>query len=366
MALVIGVNYLAVSKSIAFSTAGMNSPDGKCHTFDDSANGYCRSEGVGGVLLKRMSDCEKDKTSMYALIIGSMIGNDGKRSSLTSPNSLSQAKLIRKALEDADISANDVVIVEAHGTGTPLGDPIEVESILSVYGKASGRKTENPLYVSSIKANFGHMESASGMGGLFSMILSLYHSKAPPNAQLKQMNRHIVPLLEKESIEFPIEVQPLTRSSSTELMIGGVNSFGFNGSIAHVLVSEPPQRLRKKLQPPNSSRQVWQFSGQGTLKIHSCRSMLTSEPVFRVNLNRCDEIVLPYLGYTVSDIIYPDINEVITLEQAEEMLMETRYSQPILVVLEYCIAQVEHEFILYVLLKFDTTFKTTFKLYFST
>ena len=133
--LVLGVNVLSTAVSIPFSIAGMLSPDGKCHSFDQAGNGYCRGEGCGVVILKRVSDAERDYDYVHAVIKGSATRHGGKSASLTAPSGVQQELLYHDALNDAMLSPQDVRFIEAHGTGTNLGDPIEVASITSVYGK---------------------------------------------------------------------------------------------------------------------------------------------------------------------------------------------------------------------------------------
>eukprot|EP01034_Spumella_vulgaris_P036697 gene36697-45270_t len=137
----------------------MTSADGKCHTFDASANGYCRGEGCVAIILKRLGDAMKLGDKMYGIIKGSAVMQDGRSASLTAPNGLAQEALMRAVISDARVDARDVRYVEAHGTGTPLGDPIETAAIAAVYGR--DRSDDDPLYVSSVKANIGHLEAAA-------------------------------------------------------------------------------------------------------------------------------------------------------------------------------------------------------------
>ena len=131
----------------------MLSADGKCHTFDASANGYVRAEGCGAFVVKRLSDAIECGDAIYAVVKGSSVMQDGKSASLTAPSGRMQEKLIQAALRDAGATPADVQYLQAHGTGTPLGDPIEAAAIARVYGE--GRSDRNPLYVSSVKANVG-------------------------------------------------------------------------------------------------------------------------------------------------------------------------------------------------------------------
>ena len=183
IAIVAGVNIINPEASKACAVAGMLSPDGKCHTFDESANGYCRGEGCGVVILKRLCDAQRDNDNIYGIIRGSAVMQDGKSANLVAPNGLAQETLIRTALSDANLEANDICYVEAHGTGTRLGDPVETEALSKVYGN----NRSNPLYVGSVKANVGHLEAGAGMVGLFSALSVLHHNEVPPNCHLNTL-----------------------------------------------------------------------------------------------------------------------------------------------------------------------------------
>ena len=195
--LVLGVNVLSAAVSLPFAVAGMLSSDGKCHSFDQAANGYCRGEGCGAIVLKRLSDAAKDNDYVHAVVKGSATRHCGRTATLTAPSGVQQELLYHDALNDANVSPEDVRFVEAHGTGTILGDPIEVASIANVYGsKRGGRDPTLPLYVSSIKGSMGHLEAAAGMAGLFSAVLALKRGIAPPNAQLRELNMNIKKTIE--------------------------------------------------------------------------------------------------------------------------------------------------------------------------
>jgi len=146
-ALLAATNIVSEQTSVAFARAGMTSADGKCHSFDEAANGYCRSEGCGAMVLKRLSDAVRDGDSIYAVVRGSAVMQDGRSASLTAPNGLAQEQLMRAALADAGLEAKDVRYLEAHGTGTKLGDPVETGAIAAVYGSSSGRDAADPLLV---------------------------------------------------------------------------------------------------------------------------------------------------------------------------------------------------------------------------
>jgi acyl transferase domain-containing protein len=183
LALAGGVNLiLSPEISITSTKARTLSPDGSCKTFDAAANGYVRGEGCGVVILKRLSDALADGDRIQAVIRSSSVQQDGASSGLTVPNKLAQESVIREALLKAGIKPNQVDYVEAHGTGTPLGDPIEVRALSSVYRQ--DRLPTQPLAIGAVKTNVGHLESAAGVAGLIKVVLSLQHGLIPPHLHL--------------------------------------------------------------------------------------------------------------------------------------------------------------------------------------
>ncbi|HAO11479.1 MAG TPA: non-ribosomal peptide synthetase, partial [Planktothrix sp. UBA8407] len=175
LALVAGVNLiLNPAITINLSQSGMLSPDGRCKTFDASANGYGRGEGCGVLVLKTLSEAQKKGDRILAILRGSAVNHNGAAAGLTVPSGPAQQELLRQAIADARITPEDVGYIEAHGTGTSLGDPIEMNAIASVYGKRS-----QPLYVGSVKTNIGHLEAAAGMAGIIKTILVLQQGEIP-------------------------------------------------------------------------------------------------------------------------------------------------------------------------------------------
>ena len=180
---------LSPDSNIALTKAHMMARDGHCKTFDESADGYVRSEGCGVVVLKKLSDAVSDGDRILAVIRGSAVNHDGRSGGLTAPNGPAQAAVIRSALEMAQVNAAEIGYLETHGTGTALGDPIEVETLASVLG--SGRNANTPLAIGSVKTNLGHLEAASGIAGLLKAVLALQHRAVPPSLHLKQKSSHI-------------------------------------------------------------------------------------------------------------------------------------------------------------------------------
>ncbi|OBI87052.1 type I polyketide synthase [Mycobacterium asiaticum] len=235
LALAGGVNVLLSPASIvAASRARMLSPDGRCKTFDAAADGYVRSEGCGILVLKRLSDAERNGDRICAVIRGTAVNQDGASSGLTVPNGGAQQRLISAALARAGIGGRDVDYLEAHGTGTSLGDPIEVQAAAAVYG--GDRDPNRPLLLGSVKTNIGHLESAAGVAGLIKVVLSLEHEMLPQNLHFENPSPHIP----WDSLPVRVVDKPTPWQTNGRPRRAGVSSFGFTGTNAHVLLEEAP------------------------------------------------------------------------------------------------------------------------------
>lgn len=230
VALAGGVNLiLHPNAHIIFSKMGALSPEGKCNTFDAAANGFVRSEGCGIVMLKRLKDAERDGDNILAIIKGTSINQDGKSNGLIAPNGLAQQQVLGEALQKANMRAHDIDYIEAHGTGTPLGDPIEIEAINNVYGKA--RDNKNILHIGSVKTNIGHLESASGIASFIKTVLSLKHRCIPANLNFNEPS----PFIHwKDFVKIP--VRAVEYKNDTKPMAAGISAFGFSGTNAHVIL----------------------------------------------------------------------------------------------------------------------------------
>ncbi len=238
LALAGGVNLILNPQlTVTFSQAQMMAADGRCKTFDASADGYVRSEGCGVVALKRLSEAEKDGDTILGIVQGSAVNQDGRSNGLTAPNSLAQQSVIKQALANAKISAEQVDYIEAHGTGTSLGDPIEVNSIKAVFGEQ--RESEIPCWLGSVKTNIGHLEPAAGMAGLIKVLLSLQHEEIPQHLHLETVN----PYIQIEDTPLQIPAENKAWPSGERQRIAGISSFGFGGTNAHVLISEAPRTV---------------------------------------------------------------------------------------------------------------------------
>ena len=235
VALAAGVNVMCSPETtIALSQAHMLAPDGRCKTFDASADGFARGEGCGVLVLKRLADAQADGDRILAVIRGTAVNQDGRSGGLTVPNGPAQEAVIRAALADGGVAPADVGYVEAHGTGTSLGDPIEVRALAGALGP--GRDRADPLVIGSVKTNFGHLESAAGVAGVMKVVLSLLHERIPPHLHFREPSPHIA------WGEYPVTVLPQGREwkRGARPRLAGVSSFGFSGTNAHVVIEEAP------------------------------------------------------------------------------------------------------------------------------
>ena len=227
LALAGGVNRLISPKvSLNFTKAKMLSPDGRCRTFDEGANGFVRSEGCGIVVLKRLSDAIASKDNIRAVLLGSATNQDGRTSSITTPSSLSQQAVIQQALVNSKVEARQVSYLETHGTGTSLGDAIELEALSKIF------KDNQELILGAVKTNIGHLESAAGIASLIKTVLALEHKSIPCNLHLSQPNGKV------DWQDLPFKLPQTQIDWETQPRIAGVSSFGFSGTNAHVIVQE--------------------------------------------------------------------------------------------------------------------------------
>jgi myxalamid-type polyketide synthase MxaE and MxaD len=235
LALAGGVNLiLSPERMVYFSKLRAMAPDGRCKTFDARADGYVRGEGCGVLLLKRLSDAQRDGDPIWAVVRGSAVNQDGRSNGLTAPNGQAQQAVIRAALAQAGIAPETVGYVEAHGTGTQLGDPIEIAALARVLG--AGRAAGQPLWVGSVKTNLGHLEAAAGMAGLIKTILALQQQTIPPHLHFATPN----PLIAWAELPVSVPTQSQPWPAPDGPRRAGVSAFGLSGTNAHVVLEEAP------------------------------------------------------------------------------------------------------------------------------
>ncbi|GAB4460440.1 MAG: hypothetical protein OHK0037_07690 [Elainellaceae cyanobacterium] len=233
MALAGGVNLLLLpTVTLGFARGGFMSTSGRCRSFDANADGYVRSEGAGMVLLKPLSQAQADGDPIYAIIRGTAANQDGFSNGMAAPNVDAQERVLRAAYRRAGISPGQVQYIEAHGTGTKLGDPVEIAALGRVL--TEDRPTGSVCAVGSVKSNIGHAETAAGVAGVIKVALSLKHKQIPPNIHFQAPNPQI------GFHQLPLRVQTALAPWSASPAIAGVNSFGFGGTNAHIVLEEAP------------------------------------------------------------------------------------------------------------------------------
>ncbi|MDB6055949.1 MAG: beta-ketoacyl synthase, partial [Verrucomicrobiales bacterium] len=217
--------------SVFMARTGALAADGRCKTFDAAADGFGRGEGCGAVVLKKLSQAIADNDQIWAVIPGSAVNHDGASSGLMVPSEEAQEQLLRSALADAGKKPADISYLEAHGTGTVLGDPIELGAVKSVFSDRV-----DPLWIGSVKTNFGHLEAASGIAGLIKVILALKNQELPRHLHFKLPNPHI------SWSETPFQIPTASVRWEAERRCAGVSAFGLSGTNAHVILESAPVR----------------------------------------------------------------------------------------------------------------------------
>lgn len=240
LAIIGGVNLiLGPELYVAFSKAEMLSPRGKCHTFDDSADGYVRGEGVGALILQRLSDAKRDGSHVHAIIRGSAENHGGRAHSFTAPNAEAQAAVVTKAWQRAGRNPRSASFIETHGTGTPLGDPIEINGLKLVMDEADANEQDPdnvPIILSASKSQIGHLEAAAGLASIIKAVLSLRHEWMPKNLHCYTLNQHIE--IDRNRFQVATHAGPIAKRNGGPLL-AGVSSFGFGGVNSHIVLQAP-------------------------------------------------------------------------------------------------------------------------------
>jgi myxalamid-type polyketide synthase MxaE and MxaD len=235
-AVVGGVNLILSPAAAQSHLEGLPvAPGGRCRTFDAAADGYTRGEGVVAVVVRRLSDAVRDGDRIWAVVHGSAVNQDGMTSGIAAPNGLAQLRVMRRALQAARVRPEQITMIEAHGTGTSLGDPIEVEALVKVYGSPEDQAGQCAL--GSVKTNLGHLEAAAGITGVVKAALAIAHRVVPANLHFQTLN----PNIDLEESRFFVPTTATSWKADQEHRFAAVSAFGAGGTNAHAILGPGPE-----------------------------------------------------------------------------------------------------------------------------
>ncbi|MFN3454382.1 MAG: aminotransferase class III-fold pyridoxal phosphate-dependent enzyme, partial [Pseudobdellovibrio sp.] len=275
-----------------YNEGSIYSSNNECRTFDSGATGTIFTHGSGVVVLKRLADAKKDNDSILGIIAGVGLSNDGsEKMSFSAPSIKGQAEAIKKAHLDAQINSENILFVETHGTGTPIGDPAEISGLSRAFNFPE-RSTTHSIYLTSVKANIGHLNAAAGVAGLIKALLSLKNQILPAQIHFKTLN----PLIDLKGTPFIISKENKLLESTQTQHYAGVSSFGVGGTNAHVIIEKYPDYNFLK-------KSVLIFSGQGSQYQDMGQKLFTEqENVFKSDLTELSKILENYVQMNVHEL----------------------------------------------------------------